>query len=276
MLLAACYILLYRDVMLKLIQDWTYDENYSHGFLIVPLALYFAWEQRHRLRMEEPRPSNLGLGWILLSMAMLLAGTLGAELFTTRLAMLVTIAGTILFLWGWKHLRILLFPVSFLLLMIPIPAILINQITLPLQLLASRFGEFALHMLQIPVIREGNVIILASTSLEVAEACSGIRFLVSLMTLGIVYGYFFDSRWWLRLVLLSSTLPFAIASNGTRIAGTGWAAHYYGPEAAAGFFHLFAGWMVFLVAFAMIFLLSKVLRKTVPAAANLPPAESAE
>ena len=166
--------------------------------------------------------------------ALLIGGLLAAELFVTRVSLLITLAGIVIFLYGWTHIRILAFPLLFLLLMIPLPAIIFNQIAFPLQLLASRVGQFAISSAHIPVLREGNVLILANTSLEVAEACSGIRSLVSLITLGIVYGYFADSRLWVRLVVVASTIPVAIISNGARVAGTGIAAHYMGPEAAAG------------------------------------------
>jgi exosortase len=169
-----------------------------------------------------------------------------------------------LFVCGWQHLRVLAFPIAFLLLMIPIPAIIFNQIAFPLQIFASQFGETAMNIADIPVLREGNVIVLANTTLEVAEACSGIRSLVSLLTLGIVYGYFTDPRGWLRTTVALSTVPIAIVANGMRVAGTGIAAHYYGPEAATGFFHTFSGWLVFVVAFAMLFVVVQVLLRITP------------
>src|SRR5262249_57047776 len=136
------------------------------------------------------RPSAFGLVVLAGSVAVLLAGLLGSELFLSRISFIGALAGIVLFLFGWAHLRMLAFPLLFLLLMIPLPAIIFNQIAFPLQLLASRFGEVTLRALDIPVLREGNVISLATTQLEVAEACSGIRSLISLLTLGIVYGYF--------------------------------------------------------------------------------------
>src|SRR5207244_1888849 len=157
-------------------------------------------------------------------------------LFLSRISLLGVLAGMILFLFGWAHLRALAFPLAFLLLMIPLPAIIFNQIAFPLQLLASRAGEYAISAADIPVLREGNVLVLANTSLEVAEACSGIRSLISLLTLGIVYGYFTDRRTIVRVVLAASTIPIAIVTNGGRVAGTGIAANYFGPEAAQGFF----------------------------------------
>jgi exosortase len=132
---------------------------------------------------------------------------------------------------------------------VPLPAIIFNKITFPLQMLASQAGEFGIASMNIPVLREGNIIVLAHTKLEVVEACSGIRSLVSLLTLGIVYAYFIDDRAWVRWVIALSAIPVAIVSNAMRITGTGIAAHYYGPEAAEGFFHSFSGWAVFVVAF---------------------------
>lgn len=264
--LALSFAVLYRHVIAKLVSDWANDDNYSHGFLIVPIALYFAWERRERLLSAPMSPSFLGLVGVVGSLAVLIAGVLGAELFFTRISIIGLIASTVLFTLGWQHLRILGFPIAFLLLMVPIPAIIFNQIAFPLQLLASRFGETALNVASIPVLREGNVIILAHTTLEVAEACSGIRSLVSLLTLGIVYGYFTDSRSWMRWLIAFATIPIAIVTNGMRVAGTGIAAHYYGAEVATGFFHDFSGWVVFIVAFALLFLLVRALILLVPPA----------
>ena len=262
----AAFAFLYRDVIAKLVSDWSTDDNYSHGFLIVPVALYLAWERRQRLFTAPMQPSLFGLIVVFGSLATLIAGVLGAELFLTRVSMIGVLAGSILFVLGWQHMRVLAFPIAFLLLMVPIPAIIFNQIAFPLQLTASEFGEATLNLFTIPVLREGNIIILANTTLEVAEACSGIRSLISLLTLGIVYGYFNDPRGWVRTVVALSTIPIAIIANGMRVAGTGIAAHYYGPEAATGFFHTFSGWLVFVVAFIMLFVVMRVLLLLTPPA----------
>jgi exosortase D (VPLPA-CTERM-specific) len=261
---AASFAILYHDVVAKLVHDWATDDNYSHGFLIVPIALYFVWERRARLAAAVVRPSLLGVLLVVASVLVLGAGVLGAELFLTRVSMLGVCAGAVLFVFGWQHLRILAFPIAFLILMIPIPAIVFNQIAFPLQLLASRFGEVSLALFGVPVLREGNVIVLANTSLEVAEACSGIRSLVSLLTLAIVYGYFADGRAALRVALAAASIPIAIVANGVRVAGTGLAAHFVGPAAAEGFFHTFSGWLVFLVAFAMLFAVQRLLAWLLP------------
>jgi exosortase len=266
------FLLLFGPVLLELVHDWSADDNYSHGFLIIPLAVYFAYERRAILKQLTDRPSSpLGLAVIFSSLVLLFAGTLGSEYFLTRLALVGVLAGMVLFLLGPNHLRVLAFPLSFLVLMIPIPAIIFNQIAFPLQLLASQFGESILSLAGIPVLREGNVIVLASTTLEVAEACSGIRSLVTLLGLGVVFGYFTDPRLGVRVFLAVATVPLAIVANGLRVAGTGIAAHYYGPAAADGFFHMFSGWLVFLVALLMLMAVGALVKVALPREARPQP-----
>jgi exosortase len=268
--LAVCLVtagigLVYWRVLESLVNAWEVDGNYSHGFLIVPIALYFVWERRRTLAAAETKPSWFGLGVLAGGICVLLAGLLGSELFLSRVSLIVVLTGIVLFLFGWGHLRKLAFPLAFLLLMIPLPAIVFNRIAFPLQLVASRFGETVITAANIPVLREGNVLILANTSLEVAEACSGIRSLVSLITLAILYGYFTDRRLWVRLAIVASAVPVAIVANGARVAGTGIAAHYIGPDAAQGFFHEFSGWVVFIVAFLLLLAIQRLILWLAPA-----------
>ena len=258
------YVMLFHGVMTKLAVDWSANENYSHGFLIVPLAAYFAWERRHRLWCAEVRVSWPGALLVAASLLALIAGVLGAELFLARVAMIGVLAGAILFVLGASCFRILAFPLAFLFLMIPLPAIIFNQIAFPLQLLASRAGEAALSAAHIPVLREGNVIVLASTTLEVAEACSGIRSLISLLALGIVYGYFSDPRHLARLALALVTVPIAIAANALRVAGTGIAAHFIGAAAAEGFLHTFSGWLMFVAAAGILVMVHRLMLRVAP------------
>ena len=269
-LVVAGFALLYRQVLVKLVMDWYNDDNYSHGFLIVPLALYFVWERRHKLRNIPLAPNAFGLVVVFGSIVVLIAGILGSELFLTRISILGTLVGVVLFLCGAGYLRALMFPLAFLLLMIPIPAIIFNQIAFPLQLLASRFGESAMGIANVPVLREGNVLILANTTLEVAEACSGIRSLVSLLTLAIVLGYFSDPRGWVRTLVALSSVPVAIVTNGFRVAGTGIAAHQFGAAAAEGFFHEFSGWLVFVSAFMLMLAVQRTIVRLAPAVSVAP------
>jgi len=274
-LFCACFAFLYRNVFLGLWQQWATDDNYTHGFFVIPVALFFVWERRHRLRAAARQQSILGLVIVLASVGLLLIGLLGAELFLTRISLLGTIVGAVLFLYGRQHLRILLFPLAFLLLMIPIPRIVFDEVAFPLQLLAARFGEAALLAVNVPVLREGNLIVLPHTTLEVVEACSGIRSLISLLMGVIIFAYFTDRRQSVRTIIVLSTVPIAIVANGLRLFGTGLAVQYYGPAAAEDFFHAFSGWIIFIVAFLMIYLLKKLIvwvapAKQQPATANKP------
>jgi exosortase len=238
---------------------WARYHNYSHGFFVLPLALYFAWERRTVLRDAPLRPSLFGLIAIAGSLLLLVAGLLGAELFLTRVSLIGLVAGTVLFVWGTRHFRILAFPIAFLLLMVPLPAIVFNQIAFPLQLLASHAGEAVIAAAGVPVLREGNVLQLPGRTLEVAEACSGIRSLVSLTMLGIVLGYFTERRTPERVVLAAAALPIAIVANATRVAGTGLASEWISPAAADGFFHTFSGWLMFVVAFACLLIVQQAM-----------------
>jgi exosortase len=258
-ILGGSFAVLFGGILASLANDWRQDDNYSHGYFIIPLALYFVWERRAQLTSTPLKPHWSGLAIVVASLALVVGGVLGVERFTARFAMLGAVGGSVVFLLGWRHLKLLAFPLVFLLLMIPIPSIIFNQIAFPLQLVASRFGETCLAMLNIPVLREGNVIFLAHTTLEVAEACSGIRSLVSLLTLAIVYGYFADRRASVRLAVALSAVPVAIFTNGLRVAGTGVAAHYWGSDAATGFLHAFSGWLVFGASLGILFAAIRII-----------------
>jgi exosortase len=258
---AACgFALLYGSVLARLAQDWAYDDNYSHGFFIIPVAVWFAWNDRDRILAQPIRPSLVGLPALAGSVALLLAGLIGAELFAARVAMVGSIAAIVLFLFGWAWLRALAFPIALLLLMIPLPAIIFNRLAFPLQLLGSQFGVLGLSAVGVPVFREGNVIHLSNTTLEVAEACSGIRSLITLLTLAIVYGQLTEPGTARRLQLAIAAVPIAVTANGLRIAGMGIAAHRFGASAADGFFHTFSGWAVFGAAFVLLLGFHRVVR----------------
>jgi len=193
---------LYSGVLPGLVRQWANDEDYSHGFFVLPLAAYFVWERRHQLQQAAPRPSAFGLALLVGSLLCFVAGQFGSELFLSRVSLIGVLAGLVLFLAGWQHLRLLAFPLAFLLLMVPIPEILFNRIAFPLQILASQVGEVVMSAGGVPVMREGNVLILPNRTLEVAEACSGIRSLMSLVLLAIVLGYFTERRVWARVLVV--------------------------------------------------------------------------
>jgi exosortase len=258
--LSGILLWIYAPVLIHLVRQWERDPNYSHGFFVPAFSLFVLWSEREKLQALPLRPSWSGLVVLATALAILTAGTLGAELFLSRFSLLVAIAGLVILMFGWNHLRAILFPWLFLLLMIPIPTIVFNEITFPLQLLASRAAAHLLPLAGVPVLREGNIIQLPAMALEVAEACSGIRSLMSLTTLAIIYGYLLEPRVSLRVVLALASIPIAVIANSARIVGTGLLVQYWDPEKAQGFFHTFSGWLIFVVSLALLFLLHQALQ----------------
>lgn len=248
---------LYGPVLIRLTRQWWSDPNFSHGFFVPIFSAFAVWQNRARLWAIQPKPSIWGLPVIVTALAMLLIGTFGAELFLSRMSFILLIAGAVVFFVGWSMLRAVLFPLCFLVLMIPIPSIVFSQITLPLQMLASKLAAGTLPLCGVPVLREGNIINLPAMPLEVAQACSGIRSLMSLTTLAIMYGYLVERRVWVRVALALASVPIAVAANGLRIVGTGLIVQYWDPEKAEGFFHLFSGWLVFVFSLLMLFALHR-------------------
>lgn len=258
-ILLALVGLLYAPILARLVQQWWSDPNFSHGFFVPAFAGFVVWQDRSRLAAIRPAPSTWGLPVMLLSLCTLILGVFGAELFLSRVSLLMLGAGMVIFFMGWGFFRAVLFPLLFLVLMVPIPAIVFSQITFPLQILASKLSASLLPFCGVPVFREGNVINLPAMPLEVAEACSGIRSLLSLTTLSIMYGYLLEKRVAIRVALALASVPIAVAANGLRIVGTGLLVQYWDPEKAEGFFHAFSGWLIFVVSLLMLFLLHRVL-----------------
>ena len=250
---------LYSSILFHLGEQWSNDSNFSHGFFVPAFSLFVLWQDRDRLAREPRDPSSWGLLIVVFALIVLVAGVLGAELFLSRVSLLLLIAGLVIFLRGWHWFRAVLFPWAFLFLMIPIPEIVFSQITFPLQILASKVAALLLPLLGVPVLREGNVINLPAMPLEVVEACSGIRSLLSLVTLAIIYGYLVETRTWVRVTLALASIPIAVAANSLRIVGTGLLVQYWDPDKAEGFFHTFSGWLIFVVALAMLFLFHRLL-----------------
>jgi exosortase A len=260
-IILACLVLLYFRVLQGLVSDWLHLPDFSHGFLIPIVSLYFVYQRRKHYSVLIPSNNWTGLPLLLFGIMLLLLGNLATEYFTMRFSILVVLGGIILFLLGKEFFKTLLFPLVFLIFMIPIPSVLMDRITFPMQLFASKVAAGSLYLIGIPVLREGNIIQLANTSLEVAEACSGIRSLISLLALSVVFAYFSQNTTWKRIVLVLSTFPIAIIANAARVTGTGILAHHYGDKVAQGFFHGFSGWILFVVAFVCLFVVGGLLSK---------------
>jgi exosortase len=252
---------LYRSILWKLVGHWWMDPNFSHGFFVPLFSAFVVWREREELAQVPVRPSMTGLVIIGAALLALVVGVLGAELFLSRSSLILLIGGLVIYFAGWRFFRAILFPWLFLFLMVPIPAIVFNQITLPLQFFASQVAAGILRLLGVPVLREGNIIMLPSMPLEVAEACSGIRSLMSLGTMAIIYGYFADTKLWRRVVLALVAVPIAIAANALRIVGTGLTVQYWDPDKGQGFFHEFSGWLIFVASLTMLLAVHQILRR---------------
>jgi exosortase len=255
-LIVACYL----PILQRLVAQWSSDEDMSHGFFVPVIAGFIVWQRREELAATEARPSMWGLllvGW---GCIQLLLGYLGTELFTARSAFVITLIGAVWTLGGPPFLKKLAFPLCLLFLMVPIPAVIYSQITFPLQILASEFAASALDLFGIPVLREGNILDVSGHLLSVVEACSGIRSLLTLTFLSLVYGYFFEKRTWVRVALFVSVIPVAIFVNGSRITITGILTTLK-PELAEGFFHEATGLFLFFAAFVVLILLHQLFSR---------------
>jgi exosortase len=287
--IAAALAFVYFATLLKLSRDWWGDENYSHGLLIPFIIGFIIWQDRRKFAENHSRRATwfgaIGIGFSLIG---LWAGTAGAELFVQRASLVLMLASVAIYFFGFRILRLVAVPLFLLALAIPIPQIIFNRIAFPLQLFASRCAVTAMSFFDIPVLRQGNVIELMPLGakepkrLAVVEACSGIRSLMTLVTLAVVYAYFtrpksptnnsssspsdktsvegggklkFIGRFmfWRSVILVGAAVPIAILTNAVRVSGTGVLAHYYGTKVADGFFHTFSGWVIYLVAAAMLF-----------------------
>ena len=261
MIVLSAFYLLYSHTIAKLVSDWSADPNFSHGFLIPFVALYMIWYKRDRLSRISVSPSVLGIVVIVLGMLGHIAGNLGAELFVQRVSMLVTLSGMIMYFYGVNIFRALLIPVAYLLIMIPIPAIIWNKLTFPLQLFAAARASEFIALIGIPVFREGNILHLANTSLEVVDACSGLRSLTSLLALSGAFAYIVPLKTVSKWILFFSAVPIAVAVNVLRLTVTAGTAVWIGEETAHGTVHDMSGLVVFGAALILVYLVFICLMK---------------
>jgi len=251
-------IAVYYPILRPLVSQWSNDDDVSHGFFVPLVAGYIVWQRREKLLSLNWKPAWWGLALLVWAGLQAYLGMLGAELFLQRTAFLESLVAMLLILGGTAVVRELAFPLLLLPFMIPLPTVVYNQITFPLQLFASAVAERSLEILNIPVLRDGNILELPSQKLSVAEACSGIRSLLSLSFLSLVYAYFFDRKVWMRWVLLFATIPIAIIANSARVTLTGVFSEI-DPSLAEGFFHEAEGWVIFVVAMVILVVVHQLL-----------------
>lgn len=258
----AVFGFLYWNTFVEMVNDWYNDENYSHGFLIPVISGYFLWQRKDSIKAVSISPSNSGIFLLLLGLGFYLVGFLSGEQFTMRFSMLVVLAGALFFTYGRRRFNAISFPFFYLLFMIPLPYLLYDSIAFPLKLFVSRLSVKFLSLIGVLVLREGNIIHLPDITLEVADACSGIRSIVSLLALSTAIAYLTQKGWIKRLMLIVSAVPIAVFVNSVRVIVTGILADKYGAVAAEGFFHEFAGLLIFGVAILMLFAMAIVLGKS--------------
>jgi len=259
LIITVCVGLFYAPMFVGLVHDWVNLPDFSHGFFIPALSLYFVWDRRDQLQALPVRPANTGFLVIVVGLLFFFLGKLAAESFTMRFSLLVVVSGIVLFHLGRAHLKAVLFPILFLVFMIPVPSILLSKITFPMQLLASRVAAQVVDFFNIPILREGNILYLADTTLEVAEACSGIRSLISLLALGTVLAYLTQKKQWQKIILFLACFPVAIVVNAFRVSATAVLANYFGEGAAQGFYHDFSGYILFIVSMVLLYGIARLL-----------------
>ena len=264
--LAIAVLWFYWPVLANLFIGLATSEDYSYG-LLLPLVcgylIYLKWPQIRSLLWN---PSPLGLLFIAAGFSLYIVGELGAEFYVPRLSFLVVVTGLVFLMGGWQLVRLLLFPLFLLVIMVPLPEFVMKRLTLPLQLISSGLATAMLQVVGIPAFRQGNVIDLGVRQMQVVEACSGLRYILSLLALGVIFCYFFQRRLWKIVLLLIVLIPSAIVANALRVMGMGiWPALQQ-----PGFWHAFSGWLIFVFCMAILGLINWIFNKIQPLAPITP------
>ncbi len=228
------------------------------------IVLYLIWEKKHLINNCISQPSKKGFYLIVSGLCLFWLGELAGEYFTTYFSLWMVVLGLCYLNMGWEKLKIVLFPIVFSLTMFPFPSFINNQITLKLKLVSSKIGVKIMQLYGMSAFREGNIIDLGFTKLQVVDACSGLRYLFPMIVLSILIAYFYRSRFWKRVILVISSVPLTIFSNSLRIALTGILSEKFGSKVVEGFFHDFEGWLIFMFTLGVLLLEIWIMGKLFP------------
>jgi len=261
-ILAVVFLGVYAPHLAYMAENWWDDPNYSHGFLVPLVAGYLVWRRREELKRAAGAPNAWGLMVVAAGLLILVVGLVGHEFFLRRLSFIPVLWGMVLTAWGWGVARRVWFPAAYLTLMIPLPYVLYDSVAFPLRLVAASFAGWLLGLTGRPVLVEGNVIHLPSAVLDVVDACSGIRSLISLLAVGVLLAYFLVPRRWQQVLLVALVPPVAVFTNTLRVVAAGLLAEYFGPQMLEGAMHDLTGWLVFMAAFGLLAGLAWLLGRT--------------
>ena len=250
-LLGLVIVLLFRDALANLWGKWGADD-FTYGYFILPIAMYLIWERRFDLRAIPSSPSWVGILPIGAGMAFYWLGELGGEYTTLFLSLWLVVIGLCWMHLGWWKLKVIGFPLAFLLVMFPPPHLIYSNISLRLKLISSHVGVWILQVLGMTAYREGNIIDLGFTQLQVVDACSGLRYLFPLVALGFLLVYSWRASFWKKAFIVLSAVPVTIFTNSIRIASVGVLYRYFGQRVAEGFFHGYSGWLIFMTGLGLL------------------------
>ena len=269
---AVAWLILFAQPLANTAGAWWSNPEAGHGLLLVPISLWLAWKRGVR---PDARPNVAGgLAMVVLAVALRYLSAIAAEVFGGRAAMCLAAAGIVVYAWGFRQLLWWWLPLTLLALSVPLPDLILSSLALPLQLQASRFGAALMVMRDIPVQLSGNVIRLPGHELFVTEACSGLRSLTALLALGVLLGGVMLRHPLSRVAIVALAIPIGVLINGVRVFLTGYLVAYVDPRLAEGFNHLTEGWLLFLVAFAILGLITwaavAIERRLLPQPPNAP------
>jgi len=259
--LLSIWAVLFIPIYPELVQDWLAHSDNTHGFLVPIIAGYLAWQKKDKLKLATISISLWGNVVLFLSLATHVLSYAGGLAFPSRVALVLSLLGLIWSSLGLEIAKIIFPPVMFLLFMIPVPYSLMNFVSVPLQLMATRISGNIIVACSIPVYREGNILYFMNTQLEVAEACSGIRSVMALTMLAVIFASMLQDGWKKRTIMVVSAIPIAMIANILRISGTGILAHFFGDKVARGFLHEFSGIAIFIFGLGVLWQIFTIINR---------------